>query len=339
MKGQSHETKRFYIKKKRTANTAGNYNMQTIALSKRKCILYTIRRQIKRHPLEITAAPGSLEENLQEPETYLETNSEIRSHFIGRKKLTPIDVFSGLPMKVEAKQKLNLTTSPGITGILRNKCSYRSTDSASNKETLKKKHKKKVTEAKDEELSDKYQKILNRLKSSAMNSINRELNETRQERFFERYKRTTTRYNKLLNMTCESIGRKPLDSVIPRATFYCEEVERKNVSEAAGRRPKTYGERHWYLSLRDCNKCKEKRHYIFPLGNTENGLWIRVTENPRKADTVTGTLRNRVRKEQRLGELYVEGKNAYEIEIEGFNKCSAPKVTIVNTNEDIEEGI
>lgn len=239
----------------------------------------------------------------------------MKSYIKATKKLNPIDVYSGLPMTREGKQKLKLTANPSITGILRNKCSYRSTDSGATKEILKKKRKKKITEARDEELSEEYKKILSKLRLNEVNTAMystkgiMEFQETRQERFFERYRNTTRQYNRLVNMTCDSIGRKPLDSVITRATMYREKVERKNATEAAARTSKAYGERSWYLNLRNCNQCRDARHYILPLGNAANGLWMRITENPRRVDTMIRTLREPLRQTtntpQSLTELYV----------------------------------
>eukprot|EP00826_Nyctotherus_ovalis_P044376 TRINITY_DN4788_c0_g5_i1.p1 TRINITY_DN4788_c0_g5~~TRINITY_DN4788_c0_g5_i1.p1 ORF type:complete len:305 (-),score=57.78 TRINITY_DN4788_c0_g5_i1:214-1128(-) len=268
--------------------------MNVLVLRKRKLTSYTIRREVKRNPLETTAAPGSLEENLQDPERYLDLRDEASSS--RAKKLSPVDVYSGVPMTREARQRLKLTADPGIAGVLRNKCSYRSTDSGANKEMVKKKRKRNAVDVKDEEIAEEYRKVLERLKGAKEGlGCTRgvmDFYETRQERFFERYRNTRRQWNRVLNMTCDSVGRKPPDSVVSRAKMYREKVERKNATETAARTSKAYGERSWYLNLRNCNQCRDNRHYILPLGNTVNGLWVRVTENPKRVDTMIRTLRD-----------------------------------------------
>lgn len=292
---QLHLTKRFYIRKKRDANSAGSFPLtRPLVLRKRKLTSYTIRRQVKRSPLETAAAPGSLEENLQDPEGYLDQREGANC---GRAKgLSPVDVYSGLPMTREARQRLKITADPAVAGMLRNKCSYRSTDSGANKEMVKKKRKRKVVDVKDEEVAEEYRKVQERLREGmtgfGCTKGAADFYETRQQRFFERYRNTRRQWNRVLNMTCDSVGRKPPDSVVSRSRMYREKVERKNATETAARTSKAYGEKSWYLNLRNCNQCRDNRHYILPLGNTVNGLWVRVTENPKRVDTMIRTLRD-----------------------------------------------
>jgi len=241
-------------------------------------------------PKESLPFPGSLEENCEFPDNYLEPSTlpNFFLHSSSTYQLKPIDIYKGSSKvthsRTQAKSnvfpemvKRMLTRKPLFgSGLL-----LKEADKIHKQSSL-------VQPTKDFLLMDQYERIGKHLNSCAFyttprfssSSLDKQYNENRQDNFFATFsaeEKNIKNYYKMLN---RSIGREPYESLLAHTNTFREKVELARAMEMATPTAIIYGEQSWYLSLRKSPKFKDTKHYILPVGSSHNGLWVHITENP-----------------------------------------------------------
>jgi hypothetical protein len=86
-----------------------------------------------------------------------------------------------------------------------------------------------------------------------------------------------------ISKTLSNATSRPIEkSLIRNSEEFRERVEKLSVLEQATSSDSKYGERNWCLGLRSNSMMKEPKHYIMPVGNPLNGLYVRMESNIHK---------------------------------------------------------
>jgi len=131
-----------------------------------------------------------------------------------------------------------------------------------------KKQRELVTEVSNSLITKLYQNSF-----SKVESISYKKAESKQERFFKKHNVYEKNCRRSVRQICNTIGRKPFESIIERSRNYRQKVERAKDRETM------FETKTWYLDLRNDN---DLRQHMLPLGNTMNGLWMRMVNNTRQ---------------------------------------------------------
>ena len=305
-KKNSSLIKRIIIRRPKICNYIIN-----IASKLPKRIIYKIGHKVCRSPSENLAIPGTLEENLQSPETYLEVSNKVQiedyknTNKIASKKYLNILNPSCIYDKAKSEEnKRNIMSSKNILNlILPIKLSFKQVNSSyhkncptSNEENIK------LKEVKDEILEKKYEEANKRINGRLLlsNGFNttklmKEFGETKQERFLQAYEINLRKCNNCIERGCTSIGRRSSESIVTRSGTY-----RAKVEEASVKLTEVITEsQKWQLGLRNYGDLKEKRHNFWPIGNNINGLWGRIIDDSNRLPVIIRTPENYKEKNKR----------------------------------------
>eukprot|EP00826_Nyctotherus_ovalis_P001077 TRINITY_DN10126_c0_g1_i13.p1 TRINITY_DN10126_c0_g1~~TRINITY_DN10126_c0_g1_i13.p1 ORF type:complete len:350 (-),score=69.81 TRINITY_DN10126_c0_g1_i13:93-1142(-) len=308
-----------------------------------------ISHRLNRSPLEPSPMPGSLEENCERPEGFLEANSPPNkanpqckfSPTKSRMCLNPTDIYKYAAEVAERHKRAELQDSKEFHGFLLKRLFPSANPSAQASRKLAKK------DAKDEDIAKAYKeadkrigvKLFSTASQFSTRSIVQQFQAIKQSRFFETYndsQRYLDRYYKNVKL---AIGRKPPESLLSRSNAYREKVERLSTKQSGA---VASGYQGWYLSLRQTPGSKDRREPVVPLGRTYDGLWMRVVDTInapavtiRRPECYTVKSLDNSGGEglDGEGELVAMGRSAYRVEIEGFRKCNKQKV-IIREEED-----
>jgi len=316
-------------------------------------LAYTIACKITKDPdLDESAIPGSLEDQLQFPENYLDTDINLKASQSNHKKsgtLSPMDIYA------EAKQEQKQRQTPPKEKEMQRPKTFTKIIKIGEKKPVHFDRKETVyMDLLDEDIGVKYSSInlksrpytaailSNRIKSSKDSSEN-------QSKVFDSYAATQNHWKGFLNNVCKKIDRKPGESVVIRAKDYRERIEKANEHQIKSPASIVNVPQNWFLSLRNTGRPK---HHVIPYGNLYTGLWIRIINDAVRQEPlirVPGTPQWSPRKHKRrdkqieekkedkdLYELIVIGKNAYEIEMKGFKNCGKEKVMRVSNHMEDE---
>lgn len=150
-----------------------------------------------------------------------------------------------------------------------------------NKRENSKRPNKKI-EINDVELQSKYEDIMKRLNPYQNITRLTNLKSDKQEKFFETYKKTQQTWDRNIKSACKALKRPLGFSVVARADNYREKVEKVAALDAITPSEIKYGAKNWSMGLRGTPSVKEPRYFDVQVGNSYNGLWMRIIDNPNK---------------------------------------------------------
>jgi hypothetical protein len=282
--------KRFLLKKlikHKLKRTSTSYSIAMITTRK-----LSIMHKLDRDPLEPSPAPGSLEENCEFPDNYLESDTlpNFPSNYSSNYQLRPTDIYKGNSKVIHSRIQAKSNIQTDITRkMLVRKLSFSSGLLHFNKDTTRNyKQIPLLQDTKDFILMEQYKDIGERINSCGSyatsrftsSSMEKQYDDSRQDRFFAVFnaeEKNTKNYYKTLY---RNIGRKPYESLLARTNTFREKVELAQAMEMATPTAIIYGDQSWYLSLRSSPKFKDTKNYTLPVGCSRDGLWVHVTENP-----------------------------------------------------------
>ena len=137
----------------------------------------------------------------------------------------------------------------------------------------------------DQELMQEFKEVKRRFNfqtSLATTTITEKFRETQQYNFFTRLDDTLNSRKKYYKTIANGIDRQPLDSLLTRSNAYREKVEKARAMEMVTTTAHVYGDQYWCLNLRRSKNLNDNKDYILPVGNSCDGLWVHMTDNPRK---------------------------------------------------------
>jgi hypothetical protein len=223
---------------------------------------YTVSKQLERSALEKEAVPGSLEENLQAPEDYLDLQYDYYSK--SRQVLNPLNVYDKLSVQRALSQLMGNEDKKKVK--VRRRTFIRDGDIDETQDT-KKQH---------ELIKEVHNSLIIKLYQNASNKIgcgSCKKSEDKQERAFKRHNVYQKKCERSVREICNTIGRRPFESIIEHSRHYRERIEKAKDRETP------LETKAWYLELRNFN---DIRQHMLPLGNTMNGLWMRMLNNTRQ---------------------------------------------------------
>ena len=248
-----------------------------------------ITRKFNRNSNKELPIPGSLEETLQFPDSYLNAprysidNIKQTAEFPKIKRiLNPMDVYriNEMNYRINAKDeshkiikniiKSRMSSISGINFKCGNKLS---------------KSKPELSPITNKKLMDQYIRIKLKLKSDLTSSLNstkinnKEFEQSRQERYLYNYKVKKCDSDRTIHYACDSVGRNPSNSIILQSNLFKEKLEKRSLSSST-QFSILQGTRAWYMNLRNSEGCKDSNHFGLIIGNGENKLWMRIAERP-----------------------------------------------------------
>ena len=279
--------RRFFMRKQ-IQPTSISYKYLVV---RRRIISYTVGYQLKQNSEEKSAIPGSLEENIEVPEDYLDIKRsrqfpkneyKIKSRKYSE-KLNPIDIYA----KEELIRANRLNSKPEIGKDAKKKIAFKSNETIANK-NANKLNEKIISDVVENEVMDLYQNIRSRIKPKSLNTtfrlkttkITQNYSENKQERILARYTTAQKQCNRSLNRTCTAVGRRPVDSIIERSKAYRQKTENsKNINAF-------FTNKDWYLGLRNDDENREYRQTMIPIGLPFDNLWMRMLDDPNKKESI-----------------------------------------------------
>eukprot|EP00826_Nyctotherus_ovalis_P032666 TRINITY_DN2630_c0_g1_i11.p1 TRINITY_DN2630_c0_g1~~TRINITY_DN2630_c0_g1_i11.p1 ORF type:complete len:292 (+),score=67.84 TRINITY_DN2630_c0_g1_i11:114-989(+) len=237
---------------------------------------YTIACKVNKDPaLDESAIPGSLEDQLQAPEQYLDVNSSVNAAKVADLSkqsspdvLNPMDIYKEADLEHKRRQ-----VPPKKQDMPRPKTCFKmgaqKVAEHFSKETTA------YMDLQDEDIDTKY-KMMN-LKSrpytaavlSSRVQHSKDFREN-QPKFFDSYTATQRRWNGFLRSVCRKVGREVGESVAVRAKDYRERIEKASEFQIKNCSSVTNAAQNWFLSLRNSERSK---HYVVPYGNVCTGLF------------------------------------------------------------------
>jgi hypothetical protein len=162
------------------------------------------------------------------------------------------------------------------------------------KRGTQKSNKGKLHALSDEELNKKIEEIESRVNDNSLVPYNtglinnqNKVQMTKDEHVLVRKERMDNNWSSTIKNLSSKTKRPVDESIINKVDQYREKVEKLMALELATPSDVKYGAQNWYMSLRTSPYFKDLRHYMQPIGNTINGLYLRITDNPNaRADIV-----------------------------------------------------
>lgn len=231
--------------------------------------------------LDESAIPGSLEDQLQAPEQYLDVNSSINTAKLADLSkqsnpdtLNPMDIYGEADLEHRRRQVL-----PKGQEMPRPKTCFKiggqKLEEHFSKETTA------YMDLQDEDIDTKYRvmSLKSRPYTAAVLSSRiqrpKDFREN-QPKFFDSYAASQRRWKGFLKSVCRKVGRDVGESVAVRAKDYRERIEKASEFHAKNCSSVTNAAQNWFLSLRNSETSK---HYVVPYGNVCTGLWIRIIDD------------------------------------------------------------
>lgn len=148
-------------------------------------------------------------------------------------------------------------------------------------------NKTKLVQLSDEDLQKKTEEIEKRINEGCqveyhtglINSQNKVMH-TRDEHVLQRKEKMDNNWSNTISNITAKIKRPAEDSIINKVDQFREKIEKLTALELATPSEVKFGQQNWYMSLRTSSYFKDLKHYMQPVGNTINGLYLRFTENP-----------------------------------------------------------
>eukprot|EP00826_Nyctotherus_ovalis_P023578 TRINITY_DN1812_c0_g1_i14.p1 TRINITY_DN1812_c0_g1~~TRINITY_DN1812_c0_g1_i14.p1 ORF type:complete len:349 (+),score=89.56 TRINITY_DN1812_c0_g1_i14:76-1122(+) len=251
----------------------------------------TIIRRLESNPSESSPLPGSLEEDCEFPDKYLEleTLPSCSPRNYAKFSLKAVDVFNSKSEAALNRKKAEIPSpqSTAVRRVLVKKLSFSSGVLFSSKENVKK-YTQTPQGTHDFIIMEHYKEIEKRFgdpgfyitSQFADSLLDRAYTKNRQDRFFATFSEEEKHLKDYYKTIDGSMGRKPHESLLARANGYREKMELAQAMEMATPTAIIYGSQNWHLSLRNSPNLKDTAHYTLPLDRSHVGLWVHITENP-----------------------------------------------------------
>lgn len=212
-------------------------------------------------PAECSTIPGSLEENLEQPENFLNVQHKPNitlSETVNSSSLSPINVY-------EQSHINKLYDGVNCPKIIRKLTRLSLLDEMNLKS--------KITYTDDEHIDSKIKfPTRNKFELTMKNFHN-----LKQERHFDVYRTLQRNSQKVLKQICNDIGRNTSESIVTKSLTFRQKMEKFMLSESKNLDSNKNIDKKWYLGLRNTPEFNDMNHYGVKVGNSYTcGLWMKV---------------------------------------------------------------
>jgi len=265
----------------------------------------TIAKKININQDDQAIIPGSVEEDLLKgSDDYFKWNQQVVSNciVIYIAQFGPLYDTNGalIPWSIAGSVKLfekeeeeNKVVETSLTST-RSKAIKNSKKNLSQHSIYQRNSKGKLVPLSDEELQKRMEAIEKRINENrdkeSVNEFQNEQNKvifTKGDHVLLRKEKVDNDWTNTINALSNKIKRPAEQSIINKADQYREKVEKLIALELATPSDVKYGAQNWYLSLRASPYFNDIKHYLRPIGNSVNGLYLRMTDNPNaRADII-----------------------------------------------------